>query len=138
MSAMMTLPQVAGWLTQAQPVNAGPSDARVVIQRVHTDTRSIEPGDLFVALRGERFDANDFLMEAKRKGAVAAICQGDSAARSPSDSRLPIWSPCGLRLNSCPLKCSDFPPLRAFRQHERGDVMHSAEADCMNKSDIGT
>jgi UDP-N-acetylmuramoyl-tripeptide--D-alanyl-D-alanine ligase len=36
---------------------------------------------LFVALRGERFDANDFLAEAKAKGAVAAICQGDADAR---------------------------------------------------------
>ena len=91
MSAMMTLPQVSAWLTQAQPVNAGPSDASVVIQRVHTDTRSIEPGDLFVALRGERFDANDFLMEAKRKGAVAAICQDDSATAKLEQAGLPGW-----------------------------------------------
>ena len=91
MSAMMTLPQVSVWLAQAQPVNAGPSDASAVIQRVHTDTRSIEPGDLFVALRGERFDANDFLMEAKRKGAVAAICQGDSATTKLEQAGLPGW-----------------------------------------------
>jgi UDP-N-acetylmuramoyl-tripeptide--D-alanyl-D-alanine ligase len=50
-------------------------------QRVHTDTRTIEPGDLFVALRGERFDGNDFLTEARARGAVAAICQGDADAR---------------------------------------------------------
>jgi UDP-N-acetylmuramoyl-tripeptide--D-alanyl-D-alanine ligase len=58
---------------------------------VHTDTRSVEPGDLFVALRGERFDANDFLMEAKRKGAVAAICQGDSAHAKLEEAGLPGW-----------------------------------------------
>ena len=34
------------------------------------DTRTLQPGDLFVALRGERFDANDFLAEAHAKGAV--------------------------------------------------------------------
>jgi len=91
MSAMMTLPQVSAWLAQAQPVSAGQLDAGVVILRVHTDTRSIQPGDLFVALRGERFDANDFLQEAKRKGAVAAICQGDSAHAKLEEAGLPGW-----------------------------------------------
>jgi len=45
------------------------------IQRVHTDTRSLQPGDLFVALQGERFDAHDFLPQAAAAGAVAAIAQ---------------------------------------------------------------
>ena len=31
---------------------------------VSTDTRTIEPGELFVALRGDRFDAHDFLGDA--------------------------------------------------------------------------
>jgi UDP-N-acetylmuramoyl-tripeptide--D-alanyl-D-alanine ligase len=53
--------------------------ARVVGQtdlpftRVHTDTRSLQPGDLFVALKGERFDAHDFLPQAQGQGALAAI-----------------------------------------------------------------
>jgi UDP-N-acetylmuramoyl-tripeptide--D-alanyl-D-alanine ligase len=50
-------------------------DGSVPVKRVHTDTRSLEPGDLFVALKGERFDANDFLADARAKGAVAAIAQ---------------------------------------------------------------
>jgi len=40
---------------------------------VHTDTRTLQRGDLFVAIKGERFDANDFLAEARTAGAVAAI-----------------------------------------------------------------
>lgn len=43
------------------------------IARVHTDTRSLQPGDLFVALKGERFDAHDFLPQAASSGAVAAM-----------------------------------------------------------------
>ena len=70
MTAMMTLQQARQWLPTAQLMG----DGSVTLQRVHTDTRSIEPGDLFVALTGERFDANDFLAEAKAKGAVAALC----------------------------------------------------------------
>jgi UDP-N-acetylmuramoyl-tripeptide--D-alanyl-D-alanine ligase len=81
MSHMMTLQQVQQWLSDAQLLVPRGEASEVAILRVHTDTRSIAPGDLFVALKGERFDANDFLPEAKAKGAVAAICQGDASAR---------------------------------------------------------
>jgi UDP-N-acetylmuramoyl-tripeptide--D-alanyl-D-alanine ligase len=40
---------------------------------ISTDTRSISPGALFVALSGERFDAHDFLPAAAAAGAVAAV-----------------------------------------------------------------
>jgi UDP-N-acetylmuramoyl-tripeptide--D-alanyl-D-alanine ligase len=75
MSVMMTLRQARPWLSGAQQKGSG--DEQVV--RVHTDTRTVEPGDLFVALKGERFDANDFLAEAQHRGAVAAICHADAA-----------------------------------------------------------
>ena len=60
--------------------------ARVVGQpdlpfaRVHTDTRSLQPGDLFVALKGERFDAHDFLPQAQGQGALAALADHGLAA----------------------------------------------------------
>jgi UDP-N-acetylmuramoyl-tripeptide--D-alanyl-D-alanine ligase len=50
-------------------------DGEVRVSRVHSDTRSLQAGDLFVALKGERFDANDFLADARARGAVAAIAQ---------------------------------------------------------------
>ena len=78
MKSMMTLQQVMDWLGNARLVASNANSGSVAIRRVHTDTRTIEPGDLFVALRGERFDANEFLLEAKARGAVAAICQGDA------------------------------------------------------------
>jgi UDP-N-acetylmuramoyl-tripeptide--D-alanyl-D-alanine ligase len=40
---------------------------------VSTDTRSVGRGELFVAIRGERFDGHDFLAAAKARGAVAAL-----------------------------------------------------------------
>jgi len=54
-------------------------DAATTISRVHTDTRSLRPGDLFVALRGERFDAHDFLPQAKAAGAAAVLVETDPA-----------------------------------------------------------
>jgi len=65
---MFTLEQAVDW-SGGRLVG----DAGVPVQRVHTDTRSLQPGDLFVALRGDKFDANDFLEDARAKGAVAAI-----------------------------------------------------------------
>ncbi len=73
-TVMMTAAQVAQWLPGSRV--AGNADA--AIQRVHTDTRSIEGGDLFVALKGERYDANDFLLEAQQRGAAVAICHPDA------------------------------------------------------------
>ena len=40
---------------------------------VGTDTRSVRPGQLFVALRGERYDAHDFLAQAVAAGAAALL-----------------------------------------------------------------
>jgi UDP-N-acetylmuramoyl-tripeptide--D-alanyl-D-alanine ligase len=50
-------------------------DGRVGFSRVHTDTRTLRDGDLFVALRGDRFDGHDFLAQAKAAGAVAALAE---------------------------------------------------------------
>jgi len=41
---------------------------------VGIDSRRAEPGDLFVALRGERFDGHDYLEQAAARGAVAGVC----------------------------------------------------------------
>lgn len=45
------------------------------ITGVSTDTRTLREGDVFFALKGENFDANDFLDQAFEKGAVAAVAQ---------------------------------------------------------------
>jgi UDP-N-acetylmuramoyl-tripeptide--D-alanyl-D-alanine ligase len=42
-------------------------------ERVITDSRAASAGDLFVALRGERFDAHAFVDQARAAGAVAAL-----------------------------------------------------------------
>ncbi|MCX8520957.1 MAG: UDP-N-acetylmuramoyl-tripeptide--D-alanyl-D-alanine ligase [Rhodoferax sp.] len=58
--------------------------AKQEVLRVHTDTRSMERGDLFLALKGDRFDANTLLHEACAHGAVALICHtGLPAAAYP-------------------------------------------------------
>src|SRR4051812_32201370 len=66
-----TMDRVASALAPYAPVNL-PRGAGV-FGRVWTDTRTIENGDLFVALAGERFDAHDFLREAVAKGASGVV-----------------------------------------------------------------
>ena len=43
------------------------------LTRIATDTRGVGQGDCFVALRGEKFDAHDYLAEAVQKGATALV-----------------------------------------------------------------
>ncbi len=50
---------------------SGPTGLR--FPGVTTDTRDLAPGTLFIALKGERFDAHAFLDQAKVKGAAAAV-----------------------------------------------------------------
>ena len=47
------------------------TDAR--FSGVSTDSRSVSPGELFVAIRGENFDGHDFLDAARERGAVGAM-----------------------------------------------------------------
>ncbi|MDE1893082.1 MAG: UDP-N-acetylmuramoyl-tripeptide--D-alanyl-D-alanine ligase [Xanthomonadaceae bacterium] len=47
--------------------------ADVEIRGVSIDTRKVQPGDLFVAIKGERVDGHDYLAEAAAGGAVAAM-----------------------------------------------------------------
>jgi UDP-N-acetylmuramoyl-tripeptide--D-alanyl-D-alanine ligase len=72
MSAMTTLGGALQWIPGARLVG----DPATPFSRVHTDTRTLMAGDLFVALQGEHHDAHDFLPAARGRGAVAAIARG--------------------------------------------------------------
>lgn len=51
--------------------------ASSVFGGVTTDTRKVEEGMLFVALKGEKFDGHDFIAQAAQKGAIGAIVNKD-------------------------------------------------------------
>lgn len=58
---------LAGELVGARPLGT------TRIGAIATDTRTLEKGDCFVALKGENFDAHDFLKDAVEKGAAALV-----------------------------------------------------------------
>ncbi len=66
---MLALKLVAEWV-EGKLLNALGDET---INGVSTDSRQVRKGDLFVALKGERFDGHDFVADAAQKGAVAAI-----------------------------------------------------------------
>ena len=68
---MFSLREAFEWLSAARLVG----DGTVSVNAVCTDTRAIRPGSLFVALRGERFDAHDFIGQACDAGAVAVLAE---------------------------------------------------------------
>jgi UDP-N-acetylmuramoyl-tripeptide--D-alanyl-D-alanine ligase len=63
----------------AAALGAGPRGA-TKLARISTDTRHVGSGDAFLALKGESFDAHDFLGEAVKKGATALIVHDASRA----------------------------------------------------------
>jgi UDP-N-acetylmuramoyl-tripeptide--D-alanyl-D-alanine ligase len=76
--SLSTLAQMCG-----ATLLSGNSEASALA--VSKDTRAIKAGDLYVALRGERFDGNHYIQEAAAKGAVAAICEGDAPVGLPAE-----------------------------------------------------
>lgn len=58
-------------------VSAVHGDAQVMMAGVSTDTRTLQVGQLFVPLVGERFDGHGYVEQALASGASAMLCQAD-------------------------------------------------------------
>jgi UDP-N-acetylmuramoyl-tripeptide--D-alanyl-D-alanine ligase len=61
----------------------GECELREVAQGYSIDSRTIQPGELFFAVKGERFDGHDFVHQALERGAVSAVVRKDQLARFP-------------------------------------------------------
>src|SRR4028119_1596565 len=57
----------------ATPINLSDEAASTLFTGITTDTRSLKPGNVFLALRGEKFDGHDFAGVAVERGAIAVI-----------------------------------------------------------------
>jgi len=68
----LPLSRIAEFLTAA-----GEFDPKTVAQGYSIDSRTIQRGELFFAVKGERFDGHDFVEQARGRGAVAAVVRKD-------------------------------------------------------------
>ncbi len=64
----------------AQAIGASALGPDVAFERVHTDSRTLTPGCLFVALKGARFDGHRFAAQAIEQGAVAVMVEAPAGA----------------------------------------------------------
>lgn len=78
---------VTDWLSAHLPQGCGSE----MVQGVSTDTRTLQPGDLFIALRGAQFDAHEFLDEVREAGAIGAVVEaGHPVLTSPAHEGWPL------------------------------------------------
>jgi UDP-N-acetylmuramoyl-tripeptide--D-alanyl-D-alanine ligase len=86
MIAPLTLKQVAEFCRTS--LGAEIFNGDVQFTAVNTDTRSLAAGELFVALRGENFDAHNFLAQAAEKGVCGLVVEKfDASIASPHESQ---------------------------------------------------
>lgn len=58
--------------------------ADVCVTRIAQDTRSLQPGDVYLALRGKRYDGHQFVADASRLGAAGAIVERSAKVSAPA------------------------------------------------------
>ncbi|MCB0405080.1 MAG: hypothetical protein KDD51_09860, partial [Bdellovibrionales bacterium] len=80
MFSWVKLAHLANW---ADAKCAGDFPKEHAVRSISTDTRSLQAGDVFVALRGERFDGHDHTADAVAKGAIAIIAERQTSAVAP-------------------------------------------------------
>jgi UDP-N-acetylmuramoyl-tripeptide--D-alanyl-D-alanine ligase len=80
MACQLSVTQLVNILA-ATPVNLLEEAASALLTGITTDTRSLKPGHIFLALRGEKFDGHDFAGVAVEKGAIAAITDRRTATQ---------------------------------------------------------
>src|SRR5215475_10602765 len=77
---MSALLMTVGWLAAAVAGRIVSGDPDQGVGNITTDSRSLEAGDFFIALRGARFDGHAFVDEAFERGALGAIVEANVGA----------------------------------------------------------
>lgn len=65
------------------PLGAELKGANVIVNGVSIDTRTLQVGDMYVAIVGERFNGHDFVQAAEDAGALAIVCSEDVSSELP-------------------------------------------------------
>jgi UDP-N-acetylmuramoyl-tripeptide--D-alanyl-D-alanine ligase len=79
----LTLARIAEFVSAA-----GEFAREELAQGYSIDSRTVGPGELFFAVKGERLDGHDFVEPALGRGAIAAVVREDQLGRYPGETRL--------------------------------------------------
>jgi UDP-N-acetylmuramoyl-tripeptide--D-alanyl-D-alanine ligase len=95
----LSLSRIAEFIAPATQVPAGHAstdqvttsqyDGRAIAQGYSIDSRTVQPGELFFAVKGERLDGHDFVEQALSRGAIAAVVRKDQLARYSNPTSSP-------------------------------------------------
>ncbi|WP_324670354.1 UDP-N-acetylmuramoyl-tripeptide--D-alanyl-D-alanine ligase [Geochorda subterranea] len=77
-------PLTAGAVAEVCGATVQSGSPETVVERVCTDSRQVQPGDLFIALRGPRFDGHDFVADALERGARAVVVERGRVGELPA------------------------------------------------------
>lgn len=94
--AVLSLPTIIdqlarkGLLLASSAVAKAAATADLTFSGVSTDTRTIQPGELFVALQGEKFDGHNFIVAALERGAAGVVCRFWPQDLAKAQSDMPV------------------------------------------------
>jgi UDP-N-acetylmuramoyl-tripeptide--D-alanyl-D-alanine ligase len=84
----LPLSRIAEFVGAAEKESARLAEGDALAQGYSIDSRTVQPGEIFFAVKGERLDGHDFVEQALSRGAVAAVVRKDQVERYANDSRL--------------------------------------------------
>ncbi len=77
----LLLARIAEFIGASDQAATGQYDGHAMVQGYSIDSRTVQPGELFFAVKGERLDGHDFVAQALRQGAIAAVVEKGQLAR---------------------------------------------------------
>lgn len=77
----LLLARIAEFIGASDQAATGQYDGHAMVQGYSIDSRTVQPGELFFAVKGERLDGHDFVDQALSRGAIAAVVEKGQLAR---------------------------------------------------------
>ena len=84
----LTVSRIAEFIAATGPQDLPAFDLSAIAQGYSIDSRTIQPGELFFAVKGDRFDGHDFVESAFARGAVGAVIRRDQLSRYSAPKNL--------------------------------------------------
>jgi UDP-N-acetylmuramoyl-tripeptide--D-alanyl-D-alanine ligase len=84
----LSLSRITEFIAAVEQAGTRRYDAQAIAQGYSIDSRTVQPGELFFAVKGERLDGHDFVVQALSQGAIGAVVEKAQLARYSSAAGL--------------------------------------------------